>query len=124
LTRNSACPVALDGQAVGPATALPLASASPSLVDSLIEWIRFRGTGTFRCQRITVSGLTITRADCQPSQSLDSPTQRTRSEGRSCARSEVRRYAGQLLLKSKVLEQNRSETAQNKLRTAQKQLAS
>jgi len=39
----------------------------------------------FRCQRITVSGLTITSADCHPPQSFDSPTQKTRSEGRSCA---------------------------------------
>ena len=58
----------------------------------------------FRCQRITVSGLTITSADCHSSQSLDSPTQKTRSEGRSRAlRGAAIRC--QLLAESEVLEQ-------------------
>ena len=55
------------------------------------DFLRQKIRKPLRCQRITVSGLTMTRARVQSGQSLRSATQNTRSPVRSWGRFDVRR---------------------------------
>ncbi len=52
----------------------------------LLDFQRQYSLNPFRCQATTVAGLTTTRADRQPGQSLDSHTQKIRSRLRSRGR--------------------------------------
>ena len=61
----------------------------------------------FRCQPITVSGLTITRISLQPDHSRDRTTQKRRSAIRSDGLAPFRSKGGKLLSQGKVLKMQR-----------------
>ena len=60
-------------------------TVGPSGQRILISHVQSR-RDLFRCQPMTVSGLTITSADCQPDHVLASHTRNRRSARRSCTR--------------------------------------
>ena len=57
-----------------------------------------------RCQRRTVSGVTMTRDCFHPAQTLASPTQKRRSVVRSCGRRHRSLVDGELLAQGEVLQ--------------------